>query len=77
MFEVTNDYKKVGHCKCQDATLPCASCLELWQDQVTIVKYKFVSQLVLEISQVDLEVWCSETLADAPSILWNLAGINV
>ena len=32
---------------------------------------------VLEISQLDLEVWCLETLPDAPSILGNLAGISV
>ena len=29
---------------------------------------------VLERSQIDLEVWCSETLPDASSILGNLAG---
>ena len=32
---------------------------------------------VLEISQLDFEVWSSETLLDAPSILGNLAGISV
>ena len=32
---------------------------------------------VLEISQFDLEVWCSETLPDAPINLGNLAGISV
>ena len=32
---------------------------------------------VLEISQLDLEVWCSETLPDARSVLGNLAGISV
>ena len=36
-----------------------------------------VVHLVLEISQLDLEVWCSETLLDAPSFPGNLAGINV
>ena len=32
---------------------------------------------VLEINQLGLEVWCSETLTDAPSILRNVAGISV
>ena len=32
---------------------------------------------VLELIHVDLEVWCSETLPHAPSILGNLAGISV
>ena len=46
--------------------------LESWIKQV------FVDQdSVLEISQLDLEVWCSETFPDAPSILGNLAGISV
>ena len=31
----------------------------------------------IEISQLDLEVWCSETLLYAPSILGNLAGVSV
>ena len=35
---------------------------------------------VFELCQVDLEVWCPETLVtlpDAPSILGNLAGLSV
>ena len=32
---------------------------------------------VLEIILLDLDVWCSETLPDAPSILGNMAGISV
>ena len=35
------------------------------------------STLTVKISQLDLEVWCSETLPDAPSILGNLARISV
>ena len=31
----------------------------------------------MEISLLGLEVWCSETLPDVPSILWNLAGISI
>ena len=32
---------------------------------------------VLDISHLDLEVWCSETLPDAHSIPGNLVGISV
>ena len=38
---------------------------------------KWLPHRALEISQLDLEVWCSETLPDAPSILGNVAGISV
>ena len=40
---------------------------------IVIVTFVYVHETVSEISQFDLEVWCSETLPDAPSILVNLA----
>ena len=38
----------------------------------TIVQY--IPYTVLELWQLDLKVWGTETLPDAPSILGNLAG---
>ena len=44
---------------------------------ILVVQIQCTCSSFLEMSQLDLEVWCFETLPDAPSILGNLAGISV
>ena len=61
----------------RNTALFCSMYISIETNYINLLEAVEFEFTVLEISPLDLEVWCSETLPDAASNLGNLAGISV